>query len=92
MAHRSSAQHHARALAEQRRELRRSYCKPPSQLCRQSPYFLQEWGYPSWNLASHSPIDAGVPIKKGMIDSPSHGDTAFTVPLFAEFMKRTMPG
>jgi hypothetical protein len=31
-------------------------------------------------------------IKKGMIYSPSHGDTAFTVPLFAEFMKRTMPG
>ena len=30
-------------------------------------------------------------IKKGMIYSPKHGDTAFTVPLFAEFMKRTMP-
>lgn len=30
-------------------------------------------------------------IKKGMIYSPSHGDTAFTVPLFAEFMKRIMP-
>jgi hypothetical protein len=27
-----------------------------------------------------------------MIWSPSHGDTAFTVPLFDEFMKRTMPG
>jgi hypothetical protein len=121
------------------------------------PYFLQEWGYQSWNLASHSPIDTDVTaaatresvsrldanffrvrfdrltpreksylralahfgdgvyrsgdvadrlgisvqsaaptrnalIKKGMIYSPSHGDTAFTVPLFAEFMKRTMPG
>ncbi len=31
-------------------------------------------------------------IVKGMIWSPSHGDTAFTVPLFDEFMKRTMPG
>jgi Cdc6-like AAA superfamily ATPase len=31
-------------------------------------------------------------ILKGMIWSPSHGDTAFTVPLFDEFMKRTMPG
>lgn len=29
-------------------------------------------------------------IKKGMIYSPKHGDTAFTVPLFEGFMKRTM--
>lgn len=31
-------------------------------------------------------------IRKGMIWSPSHGDTAFTVPMFDEFMRRTMPG
>ena len=31
-------------------------------------------------------------IEKGMIWSPSHGDTAFTVPLFDEFMRRAMPG
>jgi len=31
-------------------------------------------------------------IKKGMIWSPSHGDTAFTVPIFDEFMRRIMPG
>ncbi len=31
-------------------------------------------------------------ISKGMIYSPNHGDTAFTVPLFDEFMKRIMPG
>jgi len=31
-------------------------------------------------------------IAKGMIWSPSHGDTAFTVPLFDEFMCRIMPG
>ncbi|TXT35487.1 MAG: AAA ATPase [Comamonadaceae bacterium] len=120
------------------------------------PYFLQEWGYQSWNLAEHSPIDLeliqqttidstrrldssffrvrfdrltprekdylcalaemgignqrsgavaerlGVKvqtiaplrsslIKKGMIYSPAHGDTAFTVPLFDQFMLRTMP-
>lgn len=120
------------------------------------PYFLQEWGYQSWNLAKHSPIDIdtvqeatqasierldrsffrvrfdrltqrekdylralaelgsepqrsgdvaeklGIDvqiaapvrnnlIKKGMIYSPKHGDTAFTVPLFGDFMKRTMP-
>lgn len=31
-------------------------------------------------------------IAKGMIWSPSHGDTAFTVPLFDQFMRRIMPG
>ncbi len=31
-------------------------------------------------------------INKGMIWSPSHGDTAFTVPMFDEFMLRIMPG
>ncbi|MFT8440062.1 ATP-binding protein [Acetobacter fabarum] len=30
-------------------------------------------------------------IAKGMIYSPSHGDTAFTVPLFDAFMRREMP-
>jgi hypothetical protein len=120
------------------------------------PYFLQEWGYQSWNLAEESPIGSDVIarttaesirrldqnffrvrfdrltprekdylraladmgdntqrsgdiaerlhvkvqsiapvrnglIKKGMIYSPAHGDTAFTVPLFAAFMKRIMP-
>jgi hypothetical protein len=120
------------------------------------PYFLQEWGYQAWNLASSSLIapkiiknatDAAVArldknffrvrfdrctpseknflramaelgagpqrtgdisgvlgvkvtslgpvraklIKKGMIYSPAHGDMAFTVPLFDEFMRRAMP-
>jgi hypothetical protein len=120
------------------------------------PYFLQEWGKHSWNLADRSPIkrndarratvqalaeldasffrvrfdrltpsekrylramaDLGpgphrsgniadrlgrrvtavAPIRnaliaKGMIYSPAHGDTTFTVPLFDGFMKRTMP-
>jgi len=31
-------------------------------------------------------------IGKGMVYSPGHGDTAFTVPLFDQFMKRMMPG
>lgn len=31
-------------------------------------------------------------IKKGMIYSPAHGDTDFTVPLFGDFMKRNMSG
>lgn len=30
-------------------------------------------------------------IKKGMIYSPQHGDTAFTVPLFDSYMRRVMP-
>lgn len=30
-------------------------------------------------------------INKGMIWSPAHGDTAFTVPMFNEFMLRTVP-
>lgn len=120
------------------------------------PYFLQAWGYYSWNAAPKSPItakdvaSAKAPvlrnldqsffrvrfdrltpsekrylramaelgpgphrsgdiadildvrvqsvapvrsslIKKGMIYSPSHGDTAFTVPLFDQFLKRQMP-
>ncbi len=120
------------------------------------PYFLQEWGKHSWNVASGSPIEQtdaeqatvdalaeldqsffkvrldrltpsekryltamsdlgpgphrsgdiaealGKPvasvafvrnslIEKGMIYSPGHGDTAFTVPLFDDFMRRTIP-
>lgn len=35
------------------------------------------------------PVRAGL-IAKGMIYSPSHGDTAFTVPLFDGFLKRTL--
>jgi hypothetical protein len=31
-------------------------------------------------------------ITKGMVWSQTHGDTAFTVPMFDEFMKRIMPG
>ena len=121
------------------------------------PYFLQEWGKHSWDVADKSPIklkdveaaskeaiaaldasffsvrfDRLAPaekrylramaelgagphrsgniaarlksevtalgpvrsklISKGMIWSPTHGDTAFTVPLFDEFMLRKMPG
>ena len=38
-----------------------------------------------------SPIRSKL-IRKGMVWSPEHGDTAFTVPLFGEFMCRIMPG
>jgi len=41
-------------------------------------------------VQSIAPVRNGL-IKKGMIYSPAHGDTAFTVPLFSEFMKRIMP-
>ena len=30
-------------------------------------------------------------ISKGMIYGPAYGDVAFTVPLFDQFIKRTMP-
>lgn len=39
---------------------------------------------------STGPVRASL-IKKGMVYSPAHGDTAFTVPLFDRFMARTMP-
>jgi hypothetical protein len=42
-------------------------------------------------VSSLGPTRANL-IAKGMIWSPTHGDTAFTVPLFDEFMKRIMPG
>jgi hypothetical protein len=43
------------------------------------------------SISSLGPVRSSV-IAKGMIWSPSHGDTAFTVPLFDEFMRRIMPG
>jgi predicted transcriptional regulator len=42
-------------------------------------------------VSSFGPTRAQL-IAKGMIWSPNHGDTAFTVPLFDEFMRRVMPG
>jgi hypothetical protein len=43
------------------------------------------------SVQSVAPLRAQL-IKKGMVWSPSHGDTAFTVPLFDGFMRRVMPG
>lgn len=41
-------------------------------------------------VESVAPRRSGL-ITKGMIYSPAHGDTAFTVPLFDEFLRRVMP-
>jgi hypothetical protein len=41
-------------------------------------------------VQSVAPLRNGL-TRKGMIYSPSHGDTEFTVPLFGEFMLRVMP-
>jgi hypothetical protein len=41
-------------------------------------------------LTSIGPVRAQL-IRKGMIYSPAYGDMAFTVPIFDEFMKRTIP-
>ncbi|MFG6442830.1 ATP-binding protein [Roseateles sp. LKC17W] len=47
-------------------------------------------GYPA-KVTSLAPTRSSL-IAKGMIWSPNHGDTAFTVPMFDQFMKRIMPG
>jgi hypothetical protein len=41
-------------------------------------------------ISTLGPVRASL-IKKGMVYSPSHGDMAFTVPLFDEFMRRAIP-
>ena len=41
-------------------------------------------------ISSLGPVRAKL-IKKGMIYSPAHGNIAFTVPLFDEFMVRAIP-
>lgn len=47
-------------------------------------------------MALHRKVESLAPvrealIRKGMLYSPEYGQTAFTVPLFDEFMKRAMP-
>lgn len=41
-------------------------------------------------VESVAPRRSGL-ISKGMIYSPAHGDTAFTVPLFDDFLRRALP-
>lgn len=41
-------------------------------------------------VSAVAPVRARL-IKKGMIYSPGYGDTAFTVPLFDEYLRRAMP-
>ena len=41
-------------------------------------------------VTSLGPVRAKL-IRKGMVFSPAHGEMAFTVPLFDEFMKRAIP-
>ncbi len=42
------------------------------------------------DVTSAGPVRAKL-VAKGMIYSPAHGDNAFTVPLFDQFLKRAMP-
>jgi hypothetical protein len=42
------------------------------------------------NTTSAAPVRSSL-IKKGMIYSPAYGDTAFTVPLFDDYLRRTIP-
>ena len=41
-------------------------------------------------LTTVAPIRSGL-ISKGMIFSPAHAETEFTVPLFDDFMRREFP-
>ena len=41
------------------------------------------------SVRSTAPVRAKL-ISKGMIYSPAHGDTAFTVPLFDAYLKRVL--
>ena len=41
-------------------------------------------------ITTLGPVRASL-IRKGMVYSPSHGELAFTVPLFDDFMRRAMP-
>ena len=41
-------------------------------------------------VQSVAPLRDGL-IRKGMIYSPAHGDTDFTVPLFDQFLHRLVP-
>jgi len=41
-------------------------------------------------VSSVAPLRSAL-IRKGMIYSPAHGDTAFTVPMFDQFMRRIIP-
>ena len=45
----------------------------------------------SRDVQSVAPIRSSL-IKKGMIYSPTHGDTAFTVPMFDEYLQRVVAG
>lgn len=42
------------------------------------------------NVTSVAPVRNSL-IAKGMLFSPSHGDTALTVPLFDAYMRRVLP-
>ena len=44
----------------------------------------------SRGVGAVAPIRAKL-IEKGMIYSPAHGDTGFTVPLFNEYLQRVLP-
>jgi hypothetical protein len=48
------------------------------------------WCWLGVKVTSLGPVRAKL-IKKGMIYSPAHGDIAFTVPLFDQFMVRAIP-
>lgn len=57
----------------------------------QNPFSPGAGSPPPELVGRDSVINQAKLIKKGMIYSPVHGDMAFTVPLFDQFMRRVMP-
>lgn len=62
------------------------------------PYFLQEFGKQAWNFADGATITAGdvtasvtlAVDERGLLFAPRHGFLAFTVPMFDQFIRRTL--
>lgn len=50
---------------------------------------VEKYAHAYCRISSLGPVRAKL-IKKGMIYSPTHGDMAFTVPVFDDFMRRAM--
>jgi hypothetical protein len=73
-------------LTDQEKLYLRAMAEIGSESCRSADVAMELSRKPQ----SLGPLRDGL-IKKGMIFSPKHGDVAFTVPLFDDFMRRTIP-
>ncbi|MDI9335588.1 MAG: ATP-binding protein [Gammaproteobacteria bacterium] len=67
----------------------RAYMRAMAEVNSLTPRSSDIAGVMNKELNQLAPLRASL-IKKGMIYSPAHGDAAFTVPLFADYLKRTV--